>query len=95
MIPIADSMDYQFYDFVGNVGVVLILGSYLLVQIRKLDATGLAYTISNGLGALFVLFSLLFDFNLSAFIIELVWALISLVGITRYFLERKRVDVSP
>lgn len=88
-------MDYQFYDFVGNVGVVLILGSYLLVQIRKLDATGLAYTISNGLGALFVLFSLLFDFNLSAFIIELVWALISLVGITRYFLERKRVDVSP
>ena len=34
-------MDYQLHDFVGNVGVVLILGSYLAVQLRRLDATGL------------------------------------------------------
>ena len=33
-------MEYHFYDFVGNAGVVLILGTYLLVQLRKLDATG-------------------------------------------------------
>ena len=82
-------MDYHFYDLVGNAGVALILGSYLLVQIRKLDATSLSYTIANGLGALFVLYSLLFEFNLSAFIIEVVWILISLVGIFRYFQERK------
>ena len=82
-------MNYHFYDFVGNVGVALILGSYLLVQLRKLDATGMAYTVSNGLGALLVLYSLLFDFNLSAFIIESVWVLISLVGIVRYWQERK------
>ncbi len=83
-------MDYHFYDFVGNVGVLLILGSYLLVQLRRLDATGLAYTISNGLGALFILYSLFFDFNLSAFIIEIAWILISLVGIWRYFRERRQ-----
>lgn len=83
-------MDYHFYDFVGNVGVALILGSYLLVQLRKLDATGLPYTIANGLGALFVLYSLLFEFNLSAFIIEVVWTLISIVGIARYLMERKQ-----
>lgn len=83
-------MDYHLYDFIGNLGVLLILGSYLLVQIRKLDATGLAYTVANGLGALFVLYSLLYDFNLSAFIIEIVWALISLVGIFRFFHERKQ-----
>ena len=82
-------MEYQFYDFVGNVGVALILGSYLLVQIRKLDATSLSYTVANGLGALFVLYSLIFDFNLSAFIIEVVWILISLVGIVRIIQERK------
>lgn len=81
-------MNYHFYDFVGNVGVALILGSYLLVQIRKLEATGLTYTVANGLGALFVLYSLFFDFNLSAFIIEVAWALISVVGIIRFYRER-------
>jgi hypothetical protein len=82
-------MEYHFYDFVGNLGVVLILGSYLMVQMRKLSATGLAYTVSNGLGALFVLYSLLYDFNLSAFIIETVWLIISLFGMARYYQERK------
>ena len=81
-------MEYHFYDFVGNLGVVLILGSYLMVQMRKLSATGLAYTVSNGLGALFVLYSLLYDFNLSAFIIETVWLIISLFGMARYYQER-------
>ena len=82
-------MEYHFYDFVGNLGVVLILGSYLMVQMRMLSATGLAYTVSNGLGALFVLYSLLYDFNLSAFIIETVWLIISLFGMARYYQERK------
>lgn len=82
-------MDYQIYDLVGNLGVILILGSYLLVQMRKLSATGLAYTVSNGLGALFVLYSLLYDFNLSAFMIEIVWLMISLFGIARYYRERR------
>lgn len=82
-------MDYQVYDFIGNLGVVLILGSYLLVQMRKLSATGLAYTVSNGLGALFVLYSLVYDFNLSAFIIEIVWLIISLFGMVRYYRERE------
>ena len=81
-------MEYHFYDFVGNLGVVLILGSYLMVQMRMLSATGLAYTVSNGLGALFVLYSLLYDFNLSAFIIETVWLIISLFGMARYYQER-------
>ena len=71
-------------------GVVLILGTYLMVQLRKLDATGLAYTLANGLGAAFVLYSLMFDFNLSAFIIEIVWVLISLVGLARIWRERRR-----
>ena len=82
-------MEYHFYDFVGNLGVVLILGSSLMVQMRKLSATGLAYTVSNGLGALFVLYSLIYDFNLSAFIIETVWLIISLFGMARYYQERK------
>lgn len=83
-------MEYHFYDFVGNLGVALILSTYLLVQLRRMSATGIRYIVANGLGAAFILYSLFFDFNLSAFIIEIVWLLISLVGLGRIYLERKR-----
>jgi len=82
-------MDYHYYDFIGNLGVALILGSYLLVQLRRLPATGLANVIANGTGAACVLYSLLFDFNLSAFIIEAAWLLISSVGLLRILRERR------
>jgi hypothetical protein len=84
------NMDYHFYDFIGNIGVALILGSYLLVQLRRLPATGLANVTANGVGAALVLYSLLFDFNLSAFIIEAAWLVISGVGLVRIGLERRR-----
>jgi hypothetical protein len=83
-------MNYAFYDVVGNLGVILIIGSYLLIQVRKLSATGLAYTLSNLLGAACILYSLYFEFNMSAFLVEIFWFLISLVGLGRIYLERKR-----
>ena len=82
-------MSYHYYDFIGNLGVLLILGSYLLVQLRRLPATGLANVTANGIGAAAVLYSLAFDFNLSAFIIEAAWLLISLVGLVRILRERR------
>jgi len=81
-------MDYPFHNVVGNIGVVLIVGTYFLVQIRRMSATQPPYIVLNGLGALFILYSLWFDFNLSAFLIEMIWLLISLLGLVRYFLER-------
>ena len=85
-------MDYQVHDFVGNVGVVMILTTYFLVQIRKLEATGVTYMGFNVLGATLILYSLLFEFNLSAFIIEIVWALISVVGFQRWWREKHRKE---
>ena len=82
-------MNYELHDLIGNMGVLLILGSYLLVQLRRLEATGVPYLLANGLGALLILVSLARDFNLSAFLIELVWLLISLYGLARIFLERR------
>lgn len=82
-------MDYQWHDFVGNLGVLLILSAYLAVQMRRLDATGAVNLVGNGLGAALILVSLAYDFNLSAFLIEVVWLLISLYGLARIFLERR------
>ena len=83
-------MTYAFYDLVGNLGVVLIIGSYFLIQIGKLSATGMAYTVANILGAAGILYSLYFEFNMSAFLVEVFWLLISFVGLGRIYLEKRR-----
>jgi len=87
-------MDYPFHNVVGNIGVVLIVGTYFLVQVRRMSAIQPPYIVLNGLGALFILYSLWFDFNLSAFLIELIWLLISVLGLGRCYMERRRRTVS-
>lgn len=83
-------MDYPLHNVVGNLGVLLIVGTYFLVQIRRMSALQPPYIVLNGLGALFILYSLWFDFNLSAFLIELIWLLISVLGLARHFVEKRR-----
>lgn len=81
-------MEYPLHNVIGNLGVALIVGSYFLVQIGKMSATGIVYTAGNGLGAALVMYSLYFDFNLSSFIIEVFWLAISIVGVVRIYRER-------
>ncbi len=83
-------MTYQFYDLVGILGVAMIVGSYFLIQLRKMSGTSLSYTVLNGMGAAFILYSLLYEFNMSAFIVELFWLLISLMGVGRIIIEKRR-----
>ena len=78
-------MTYGWHDLLGMIGVVLILVSYLLLQLARLSATSFSYSATNGLGALLILVSLMYDFNLPAFIIEAFWLLISIYGVVRYF----------
>ena len=78
-------MGYTWYDFVGNVGVFLLLAAYLLLQLNKLSSNHLSYSILNAMGAIFIIISLSYEFNLSAFAIEFFWLLISLVGIVNYY----------
>ncbi len=78
-------MAYGWHDLLGIIGVVLIVATYMLLQLEKLSATSFLYSAANGLGASLILVSLIYDFNLSAFIIEAFWLLISIFGIMRYF----------
>ena len=78
-------MDYQWHDFVGNIGVVLVLGTYLLLQLGRMDPRTLGYSALNGLGAVLILVSLLVDFNLSSFVIEIAWLVISIIGVCMHF----------
>ena len=78
-------MTYGLLDLVGNIGVVILIITYLMLQLNKLSSDSLAYSVLNAAGASLIVFSLLFDFNLSALLMEVFWVLISFVGIYRYF----------
>lgn len=80
-------MNYNIYDFIGNTGVAFIVASYFLLQIGKVTSTSLSFSIYNVIGAILILISLYDRFNLSAFIIEAFWLVISLIGIIRYFVK--------
>ncbi len=78
-------MNYGLLDFVGNVGVVVLMVTYLLLQLNRLRSDDLSYSLLNAIGASLIVVSLLVNFNLSAFLMEVFWVLISFVGIYRYF----------
>jgi hypothetical protein len=81
-------MKYGFLDFVGNIGVALMMIAYLLLQLDKLK-NGFLYSVVNAVGASLVILSLLTNFNLSAFLMEAFWVLISLLGIFRHLRTRQ------
>jgi multidrug transporter EmrE-like cation transporter len=78
-------MKYGLLDLIGNVGVVVLMITYLMLQLNKLRSDELAYSLLNAVGASLIVLSLLVNFNLSAMLMEVFWVLISLVGIYRYF----------
>jgi len=70
-------------DLVGLVGVSFVVGTYFLSQIGRMEVTRPLYPALNGLGALFILFSLYHTFNAASFVIEMFWLAISVVGLVR------------
>ena len=80
-------MQFAWYDFIGSVGVGIIVFTYILLQLEKIRSENLAYSLLNALGASLIIISLFFNFNFSAFIVEFFWVLVSLYGIGKYFLK--------
>src|SRR5437016_9554932 len=81
--------DFTWFDLAGFVGVLLIIVAYLLLQLDKLPSSSPSYSLLNAAGALLIIVSLIFAFNLSAFVVEAFWFLISLLGLSRSLTSRK------
>ncbi len=88
-------MTYEWHDLLGNIGVLLILLSYLLVQLDKIDTQAFRYSFMNGLGAALLCISLYINFNLSGLLMELSWLLISIFGLYRCIRKSAADLVSP
>ena len=85
------ALELAWYDWVGLLGTVMILGGFAFLQAGKLSGTGLVYQLLNLFGATGVLVSLLGKFNVSVFVLEAVWMAISAYGIVRT-LKAKRPE---
>ena len=83
-------MRFAWYDIIGSIGVATIIFTYVLLQTGRVKSESLLYSVLNGLGAGLIAFSLLYSFNFSAFVVEILWVLISLYGIGKYFLKNKK-----
>ena len=82
------------FDLAGFIGVLLIIVAYLLLQLDKLSSSSPSYSLLNATGALLIIVSLIFKFNLSAFVVEVFWFLISLFGLTKALISRKDPELT-
>ena len=80
------------FTIAGISGFVIYVGSYIALQIEKIDGNSIRYSVANGTAACLVLVSLISDFNLASAMIQLVWILASLFGAIKYYRARSCVD---
>lgn len=70
-------------NIIGNLGVACFLLAFFLLQRGRIKPDSWAYLGLNLGGAIGLMISLLYDWNLSAFLLEAAWALISMYGICK------------
>ncbi len=74
---------YELANYVGLVGVVLLLIAYFFLSTGRWISDSFNYQLYNLVGAVLILYSLCFHWNLSSFVIEIAWVAISLIGLVR------------
>ena len=78
------------YDIAGLAGVVVLMAAYFANQQRWLPSEDWRYPAANLLGSLLILLSLWFAWNFPSVVIEIVWALISIWGVSKSLAARRR-----
>ncbi|TMO55613.1 CBU_0592 family membrane protein [Pseudoalteromonas phenolica] len=77
------------FDVIGMTGTALVVGAFFMLQLGKAKPTGIVYNLMNLSGAILLLISLCYNFNLASFVIELFWIAASLIGLYKYFKEKR------
>lgn len=70
-------------DAVGLLGVALYVAAYAGLQLGLLGLADVRYTVLNAVGGLAVIFSLVYNFNLAAFVTQVLWLVFTIVGYLR------------
>ena len=78
-------MDISIPDYIGFTGVALLIVTYALLQLERIDPKGFWYSFNNMIVAILVSVSLWYTPNLASWVIEFFWFIISVYGIVMYF----------
>lgn len=76
-------MIYIAVNIVGICGTLLIVLAFFLLQKGRIKSDDMCYPVLNLVGALMILITLKWDWNLPTFVIECFWIAISLYGIVK------------
>ena len=70
---------------ISVIGMACVVLAYFAVERDWLDNKDVKFYIINLVGGIFLLISLLINFNLGSFIIEIFWIIISMMGIINHY----------
>jgi len=80
--------DFHWYDAFGIIGSILIVAGYFAVSNKKMDASQPPFQVLNLAGALMLIVSLAYRPNAGALLIEVLWAIIAVMTLARFWLRR-------
>jgi hypothetical protein len=75
-------------DAIGMTGTLLVVAAYYLLQFEKVQPRGLTYNLMNLFGAIFLLISLSYTFNLASVVIEIFWIGAAMIGLWKLYRSR-------
>jgi len=73
------------FQIIGFLGMICVVGAYLLLQLQIVSNENLSFQIINLIGAILLIISLCIHFNLGSFLIEIFWIIITLFGIYKIY----------
>ena len=77
-------------DVIGLVGVVLYLVAYGGLALGRMSPEGVRYHAFNAAGSVLMIYSLVFRFNLSSFVSQVLWLALTVLGFVRSRRARRR-----
>jgi len=77
-------------DLIGFSGVALLIVTYAMLQLDKIDPKGFWYSFNNLIVAILVTVSLVYTMNIASMVIEVFWFLISVYGIYMFFKRKSK-----
>lgn len=84
---------YDWSDFVGNIGVVLLVSTFAMLQFEKIDPKGFWYSFNNMIVAVLLMINLYYKPNISSIVIEIFWIALSLVGLYKWWRKKNTHEI--
>jgi hypothetical protein len=77
---------------VGLIGVSIIVVSYFLLHAHLLKIENLIFSILNAISSVMVLYSLFYEWNTPAVLIECFWLGISFYGVIKVLIKKRKTN---